>query len=241
MSSSDSTAAPRLLALETSSATGSVALARGSEISERTIATPREQTDRLLPLVHELLAEAGLGLRDLDAIVFGRGPGSFTGLRIAAAMAQGLALAAGLPVAAVSSLQALAERAGREHAATRVLTCVDARMGEVYWALYERSGGGPAPMRLVGEERLAPPEAMEAALAELAPPLEAWYAAGDGWARYRAQLEPLLARAAGVGDALYPTARDLLPQAAADLGAGNLLAPEHALPVYLRSAAAWHK
>ncbi|HEU4618618.1 MAG TPA: tRNA (adenosine(37)-N6)-threonylcarbamoyltransferase complex dimerization subunit type 1 TsaB [Gammaproteobacteria bacterium] len=264
----------RLLAIETSSAVGTVALACGIDIAEREIPTPREQTQRLLPLVEALMSEAGLRFADLDAIAFGRGPGSFTGLRIAAATAQGLALGADLPVAPVSSLQALAERAAREHGASCVLTCVDARMGEVYSALYERAAApaalsagpaahspgpvplspgaaalspGPAPlspppadaavapMRLLGEERLGAPERLDV------PAAGAWYAAGDGWARYRAELAALLVRAAGVGDALYPTAKDLLPQAAADVRAGNLLSPERALPVYLRAADAWRK
>ncbi|HEX5418629.1 MAG TPA: tRNA (adenosine(37)-N6)-threonylcarbamoyltransferase complex dimerization subunit type 1 TsaB, partial [Gammaproteobacteria bacterium] len=146
------------LALETSSSTGTVALAYGAELTERSIETPRAQTERLLPLIDELLAEAGLRLAGLDAIVFGRGPGSFTGLRVAAALAQGLALAAGLPIAAVSSLAALAERAAREYAAAQVLTCVDARMGEVYWAVH---GSQEELMQLRGAERLGPPEEVE--------------------------------------------------------------------------------
>lgn len=246
---------PRLLALETSSPEGSVALACAGAIAERTVPTPREQTERLLPLVDELMSEAGLRLTDLDAIVFGRGPGSFTGLRIAAALAQGLALAAKRPVIAVSSLAALAERARREHGAQRVLTCVDARMGEVYWATYAlpasavaagaaaaaaaavAAGGAPAPFRLEGEERLGAPETVTAP----APARRPWFAAGSGWARYAETLAPLLAEARGADPGLNPRARDLLPRAAADCAAGRLLSPAQALPVYLRSESAWRR
>ncbi len=234
--------APRLLALETSSATGSVALAAGGEVRERTIPTPREQTELVLPFVAELLAAAGLELADLDAIVFGRGPGSFTGLRIAASLAQGFAMAAQRAIVAVSSLAALAERARREHGAQRVLTCVDARMGEVYWALYE-ADAGQGLMRLEGEERLSPPEALaaEAAKTLAAEPWRGWFAAGTGWERFAEALEPLAARAAGAAAGLVPSARDLLPAAEAELAAGRVLAPEEALPVYLRSESAWRR
>src|SRR5690606_16284442 len=104
----------RLLAIDTSSRVGSIALLDGSDVSERFIATPREQAELVLPLVDDLLGARGIGLKDLDALVLGRGPGSFTGLRIAASVVQGLAFAAERPVVAVSSLEALAQRAWRE-------------------------------------------------------------------------------------------------------------------------------
>ncbi len=230
---------PRLLALETSSATGSVALAVGGELRERTIPTPREQTELVLPFVAELLAEAQLQLGDLDALVFGRGPGSFTGLRIAAALAQGFAMAAGRPLVAVSSLAALAARARREHGVGRVVTCVDARMGEVYWAAYALDAA-TGLMRLEGEERLASPAALAAEAADAAE-AGGWYAAGSGWERYAEALGPIAAGAAGVDAGLVPAARDLLPQAEAELAAGRVLAPEQALPVYLRSESAWRR
>ncbi|HEX5418435.1 MAG TPA: tRNA (adenosine(37)-N6)-threonylcarbamoyltransferase complex dimerization subunit type 1 TsaB, partial [Gammaproteobacteria bacterium] len=113
-----------------------------------------------------------------------------------------------------------------------VLTCVDARMGEVYGAVH---GSHEGLMELRGAERLGPPEEVE-------PPASgAWHAAGSGWERYAEVLAPLAQQAAGVDTGLYPRARDLLPQAAADLRAGRLLEPERALPVYLRSENAWQR
>lgn len=221
-----------LLAIETSSAAGSVALASAGRLHERWIATPREQTARLLPSIHELCAEAGIALADLDAIAYGRGPGSFTGLRLAAAVTQGLALALGLRVVGVSSLAAIAQRASREHGHERALVAVDARMGEVYWAEYAIEDG---LARLVGEERLGAPESVAR------PARARWAAAGDAFARYGGALEAVAAGAAAVLADLAPAARDLLPLAEVELAAGRTLAPEQALPVYLRDASAWRR
>src|SRR5690606_17685116 len=144
------------------------------------------QQSLVLPLVDELLGEAGLALRKLDGVAFGRGPGSFTGLRIAAAVAQGLGLGAGLPLLPVSSLAALAQRAWREGGAEAALTCVDAHMGEVYWAAYAIEDGVAVARR---DERLGPPEAVE-------PPAGgAWAAVGNGFAAHAAALAPVAARA----------------------------------------------
>lgn len=220
----------KLLALETSSAQGSVALCIDGELREIAIATPREQTARVLPVVAELLAEAGLGPAALDAIVFGRGPGSFTGLRIAAAVAQGLSLASARPVLAVSSLEALAERAWREHGIERALVCVDARMQEVYWGWFEVESGRVEPR---GPERIGPPASIEA------PASGAFCAVGNGFADEA--LAPLAALAERVIAELHPRARDLLPRAQADFEAGRFVRPEAALPVYLRGQAAWQR
>ena len=136
--------APNLLGIETSSPVGSIALCTPTGTLVREIATPREQTERLLALTDELLAAAGIGLQDLHGIAFGRGPGSFTGLRVSAAIAQGLSAASGVALLPVSSLLCLAERAWREHGSERVLVCVDAHMGEVYFAAAERRGQASA-------------------------------------------------------------------------------------------------
>jgi tRNA threonylcarbamoyladenosine biosynthesis protein TsaB len=226
----------KLLALETSSAIATIALVIGGDTVERSIDTPREQTERMLPLIDELLEGAGLGVRDLDAIVFGRGPGSFTGLRVAAALAQGLALAADRPIVAVSSLAAAAQRAWRELGAERSLVCVDARMGELYSAAFAIEAGRAQPL---GPESLGAPETVEA-------PRgggwgDPWCAVGNGWRAYRDALAPLLGRAGRVAADLVPSARDLIPQAVADLEAGRILSPAAALPVYLRSESAWRR
>ena len=270
----------KLLAIETSSAQGSVALFDGETTTERAIATAREQTALVLPHANALLADAGLALRDLDAIVFGRGPGSFTGLRIATAIAQGLAMAGGLPVIGVSSLEALARRAHREFAAAlgvdEMLVCVDARMQEVYFAHYRVAHGqvahdraapdadagagaaegtgdpGASGGRLedastgrpddasagrlepVGEERLLRPE-------QVAPSPGRWVAVGSGFGADAEALAAVTAHAVRVEPALTPLARDLLPTAAGIARQGGALAPEAALPVYLRDERAWRR
>jgi tRNA threonylcarbamoyladenosine biosynthesis protein TsaB len=221
-----------LLAIETSSATGTVALSVDGEVCERTIPTAREQTGLVLAFVDELLDEAGIGLGDLDALVFGRGPGSFTGLRVAAAVAQGLSLASGVPIVSVSSLAALAQ-AGfeRSPSAGIALCCVDARMGEVYSASFERVDGLAA---LVTEERIGRPEAIEA-------PSSAFLALGDAFAVYAPVLEGTIGTAAAIDAAVVPAARQLVVLAEAEVAAGRFLPLEAALPVYLRGSDAWRK
>lgn len=222
----------RLLALETSSDVGSVALLIGDALAERRIATPREQTDTILPHVRALLDDAGIGLGDLDGVAFGRGPGSFTGLRVATTVAQGFGMALGVPLLPVSSLAAIAQGVFRAHGIRDCLVCVDARMGEVFWGRYAVAAGRAA---LDGIERLDRPGAVEA------PGGDGWAAAGSGIAAHRAALAPLTARAAAVLPEAAPLARDLLPTALDDLAGGRAVPVEAALPVYLRREEAWRR
>lgn len=222
----------RLLGLETSSAVATVALTVEGEVLEREIASPREQAGLLLALVDELLATAALTLGQLDGVAFGRGPGSFTGLRLAAAVAQGFGLAAGVPLLPVSSLLSLAEHARRSYGVERSLVAVDARMGEVYSAAFEAGSEG---LTLAAPERLCSPGALTA------PARPGWTAVGDGFAAYAEVLAELTAGADRVLPSLCPTARDLFPQAARDLAAGRTAAPQQALPVYLREDDAWQR
>lgn len=261
-------AASTLLAIETSSSTGTVALAVGDAIVERTIATPREQTARVLEIVDDLLAEAGLSLAGLDALVFGQGPGSFTGLRVAAAVVQGLALASERPIVPASSIAALALRglvsdtdsAITDSAiGTTALCCIDARMGEVYFGLFRLDSGLAV---VVGEVQLGPPAAVRApgapyvaigdgfaagAAAGAAPGAGPGVAAGAGLtgaARTGAAATPLESIARGairVEPDLVPRARDLLPEARAAVAAGRFVPIEAALPVYLRGPEAWRR
>jgi tRNA threonylcarbamoyladenosine biosynthesis protein TsaB len=221
-----------LLGLETSAAIGSVALATKSGVLVREIPSPREQTDGLLKLTDELLAEAGIRLADLAGVAFGRGPGSFTGLRVSAAVAQGLSAASGVPVLPVSSLLCLAERAAREHGCERALVCVDAHMGEVYWAETERRG---EVVGIVGSERLCRPEDV------VLPHGSSWWAVGNGFASHADALAAAAKAAARVLPGLTPSAIDLFPQARRDLDAGRAVAAAAALPVYLRGDTAWKR
>jgi tRNA threonylcarbamoyladenosine biosynthesis protein TsaB len=221
-----------LLALETSSSVGSVVLETPAGVLVREMATPRDQTEQILALTDELLRVAGIGLPDLSGIAFGRGPGSFTGLRVSVAVAQGLAAVGGTPLLPVSSLLALAERAAREHGCERTLVCVDAHMGEVYSAVAERRGGA---IGIVGDERLGAP-------ADVVPPAgTGWCAVGNGFAAHAGALAGLRGIATCLLPGLTPSAADLLPQAKRNLAAGRVAAAAAALPVYLREHTAWRR
>jgi tRNA threonylcarbamoyladenosine biosynthesis protein TsaB len=157
----------KILALDTASAQCSVALLQDGELLARSVVTARDHAQLLLPMIDALLAEAGSSLRQLDGIAFGRGPGSFTGVRVAASVTQGLALGADLPIRPVSDLRALAEQARRRAGVQGpgpILACMDARMGEVYWATWrvredqvlegalpERVGSAASLLSAIGE------------------------------------------------------------------------------------------
>jgi len=221
-----------LLAFETSSRIGSVALDTPAGLTVRELGIPREQTERLLASTDELLAAAGVDLKSLDGIAFGRGPGSFTGLRVSAAVAQGLAAVSGVPLLLVSSLLALAERAWQEARCERALVCVDAHMGEVYSCVAERRGDF---IEIVGEERLGAP-------ADVRPPLASpWCAVGSGFAAHAEALAAVARGATIMLPELVPSAAALLPRARRDLAAGRVTAPSAALPVYLREHTAWRR
>lgn len=218
----------RLLALDTATECCSAALLIGDRLLAREAEVAREHAARILPMIDELLAEAGLSLRGLDAIAFGRGPGSFTGVRLAASLTQGLAFGAGLGVVPVSDLRAVAQRAFDEDAGvTHALVCNDARMQEVYWGCFERDSDGLAAAR--GAEGVAPPERVR-----LPPGWPSASGLGRGFVAY-----PLLRSLTGVSvrapwDRLLPRAAEVARLAAPELAAGRLLGPEAAVPVYLR-------
>lgn len=220
-----------ILAIETATDACSCALEYAGITVARHAVEPRRHTELLLPMVDSVLAEAGVGLGALDAIAFGRGPGSFTGLRIACSVAQGLAFGADRPLVATSTLQVIAAGMHRSHAVPRVLVALDARMGEVYWGGFEWDGVAMAP---VCEESVGPPQAVEV------PSEGAWAGAGSGWSTYRVVLDDCVAERLGrppepVEAARLPEAVDMLAPAKAALEAGLAVAPEAAAPVYLRS------
>jgi tRNA threonylcarbamoyladenosine biosynthesis protein TsaB len=232
----------KLLALDTATEACSAALLRGDLLTSRYAELGRGHAEQILPMVDELLREANLALRDLDAIAFGRGPGGFTGVRLCVSVAQGLAFGAGLPVIPVSDLRAVAQLAlDQRPDANRVLVCNDARMREVYWGVFERGADGLAAA--AGEEAVTTPAdvPVEALLCGSAGPNAAqhtWIAAGRGLRAYA----PLADR---VGVAGVPMLGDLLPSAAsvARLAAplwqtGRTVAATAAAPVYLRDRVA---
>jgi tRNA threonylcarbamoyladenosine biosynthesis protein TsaB len=221
-----------LLAIETSGAVGSLALRRDATVHERSIASPRDQADQLLPLVAELLRAADITIAQVDGIVFGRGPGSFTGLRIATALAQGLALATQRPVIGISSLAAVAQHALDANGIERSLVCIDARMGEVYFGSFEAEQG---LVRGRGPERLAAPEKVTA------PEWPRWAALGGGFAAYPSALAGVAGKAAAVVSDISARARDLLRLADRELAEGGAVAAATARPTYLRDDSAWRR
>lgn len=221
----------KILAIDTATEACSVALAVGAETLERYVELERGHAEQILPMIDGVLAEAGVTLADLDALAFGRGPGGFTGVRLAASVAQGLAFGAGIGVVPVSDLEALARRAAQqEPGARRVLVVNDARMREVYWAEYALM---PHPV-LSGEERVdAPGDVRVAATAG-----EPWVAAGRGLNAWPALAERCRDAGASLHPDWLPRAVDILALARPRVAAGQVLDPTQALPVYVRDRVA---
>ena len=219
---------PRLLAFDTSTEVLSVAVRHGDHLIAREAAGGAQASATLIPLIQSLLAEAGLALKDLDAIAFGRGPGSFTGLRTACSVAQGLAFGAGLRLLPVDTLLAVAEQARHAHGVRRVVALLDARMDQVYAAAYDF--GDEAP----GDARLPAPSEVQLLAPEAVPVPAGWALAGNAFAAYG---ERLPAADAGRIEAL-PGALAILRLAPALLADGRDVAPAEAWPLYVRDKVA---
>ena len=212
----------KILALDTSTELCSAALWLDGELDAREIVAGQRHSELLLPMIDALLLTHRLKAADLDGVAFGAGPGSFTGLRIACGVAQGIALGAGVPVAGIGTLLALAELSH----APRAVCCLDARMGEIYHAAYENRGGWHA----VHEPSLCVPGAAP----ELPP--GSWTGCGNGFAAYREPLERRYAgRLASVRADLAPHAREIAVLAAIEFQSGNPVAAEQAAPLYVRN------
>ncbi|HWG77359.1 MAG TPA: tRNA (adenosine(37)-N6)-threonylcarbamoyltransferase complex dimerization subunit type 1 TsaB [Steroidobacteraceae bacterium] len=223
----------RLLALDTASELCSAALWLDGQLLARETVAPRAHAALILPMIDTLLAEAEVTLRALDAIAFGRGPGAFTGVRLAAAIAQGLGFAAERPLIAISDLRATAAQALQQVAdAQAALVCQDARMEEVYWGCFERGPSVDAPrVGSIGAEGVAPPAAVE-----LPAQWQSGHrivAAGSGFAVYPELSQRLHARVTVTLPQLQPRAREIAWLAAQD-GMGAAMSAEQALPVYVR-------
>jgi tRNA threonylcarbamoyladenosine biosynthesis protein TsaB len=215
----------KILSIETATEACSAALLLGDRCYEHFEIAPRKQAERILPMVDSLLVAHGLSLRDLDALAVGRGPGSFTGVRLEVSVAQGLAYGADLPISGISTLCALAQQAIRTLETNRVVVALDARMSEVYWAVFENQNGFAVP---VTQERVSPPE--EVSLEEGV----ACVGIGSGWSTYadilQAKVKPktiLLGR--------YPRARDIAILGQQAAAKGDLCDAQSLLPVYLRN------
>jgi len=220
----------KLLAVETSTEACSAALFIDGEVVERFELAPQKHTKLILPMIDSLLADAGLTPQQLDALAFSRGPGSFTGVRIATSVIQGIALGADLPVVPVSTLATIAQDFFDQHDDNVAYVAMDARMGEIFWGVYQRNAEGYA--ELIDEEAVTPAE-------DIIFPELSGVGVGSGWGVYHQQL---LARLDGLVTDYHS---DALPKAAsiAKLGAwrfslGQAVDVDQAMPVYLRDKVA---
>ncbi len=217
----------KLLAIETSSEHASIALDLDGAMLEHTLEGHANHSERLLPSIQRMLAESGVSLGSLDAVVYGAGPGAFTGLRLACAAAQGLAMGAGVGVIGICGLDALSLH-GKGAA---ILVATDARMGEVYTATYRVSDG--KPMRS-SDIVCMPPESL------LLPDDDvAWFGVGSGFVAYFEKLHPLIKhRLSGVDGDARVTAAGLLQLARPRVVVGDIQPPECAAPLYVRNKVA---
>jgi len=216
----------KILALETSTEYCSVALWQDGAVLEHCERVGQKHSELLVPMLDAVLREAGCAIRDMDGIAYGSGPGSFTGVRIACGVTQGLAFGASLPVAGVCTLQALAEASGRQ----RVIAALDARMGEIYFAAYEKCGNEWA---VVCAPCLCKPE--EAPVI----PGAGWFGAGSGFAEFgTVLLTRYTGQLSGVDAAAVPQAAAIASLGAAQLAAGRGVDAAEALPLYLRDKVA---
>ena len=215
-----------LLAFDTSTEYLSLSLMKGDEFFTFNINAGQTHSQIILPQIQALLDQASLQLKDLQGVAFGSGPGSFTGVRIAAGVAQGLGLGANLPVVAISTLLALAEASGTE----KVITCLDARMGEVYHAAYEKIVG---KWQTVVEPGVYKPDDV--------PAIEktGWIGAGSGWQTYDVQLSKVYAaQLQATQPQLLPTASAILALAQPIFARGDARPASEAMPLYIRNRVA---
>ncbi len=221
--------AVNLLAIDTTSKISAVGLQAGKKRFQSVTKPEKSHSRDILPTIVELAEEADTSLTDLDAIVFGKGPGSFTGMRITVGVVQGLAYGLEIPVIPVSSLACLAQGEYRESGATDTLVVLSARKEEVYFGAYQMQGGCPD---LVGEEGVLH--------ASLVPPLEKleWVGVGDGWG-LRKELELATGRQMKrISMEVSPQPQDLLDIGVVKLASGDIIDAMNALPEYLREKVA---
>ena len=221
----------KILAIETATESCSVALQYGDEVLHRFEHQPQQQAKLILPMIDELMSQAGLHPSQLDALSFGRGPGSFTGLRIAAATTQAIAMACDLPTVPVSTLAVLAQTAYRQYGTTSVLAAIDARMQEVYWAEYCLGVNGL--MQLQGEEEVLSPALVPV------PQAANYCGCGSGWRSYAEALSnSLVSITLSVESDCWPQAQDMLALSEFAFKAGEVVSAEKIEPVYIRDKVA---
>jgi len=221
-----------LLALDASTEALSIAIQFNGQIVKHFEVCPQQHSQKVLPLVSELLDKAGCKLQDLDGIVFGRGPGSFTGVRISVAIAQGLAYGANLPLVGVSTLQAMAQQAIDEKQVESVVTGIDARMGEIYFAHYRKSGKGLAELSIDESEVVCAPTDLPESIKSLT-------AVGSAWEPYAEQAADLNLDV--ISEITLPDAAYMLKIAEVEFEKGNTVKAADAQPHYVRDTVTWKK
>lgn len=220
----------KILAIDTATEACSVALSLGDQPRTLFELCPQQHAQRILPMVDQLLSEAGISLQQLDGLAFGQGPGSFTGVRIATSIVQGFALATSLPVVGISTLASMAQACIMQRTVDRVAVAIDARMNEVYFACYENVQGF---VQLVGQEEVLLPELVQQRLGNSVPTF-----AGTGWQAYPL-LNTLLVD--NMPTVLYPSAEAMLPLAEQQLIMGTGKRASQIEPSYVRNTVTWKK
>lgn len=221
-----------ILVLDTATEACSVALFHQGKTISLDELSPRTHTQRILPMIDELLSQAGISLKQVEVLGFGRGPGSFTGVRVGVGIAQGLAMGAELPVVAVSNLLAMAEAAYQKQEATEVIALIDARMNEVYFAQFSRTAQGW--QEVVAEQVCAPEKAIDQFQLERKP-----IVVGTGWAAYSQFATANLSLE--VSDITLPSAQFMLPLVQQAAEQGKTESAMQIEPVYLRNEVTWQK
>lgn len=225
----------KILALDTSTEACSAALYIDGEILIKYQIAPREHSRLILQMIDDLLKQADLTIKQVDAIAFGRGPGSFMGLRIAAGVVQGIAFAHDIPVIPISTLKAIAQRAYEQSECTHILATLDARMDEVYWGAYMLTDTALLTWEVSGEELVISPDKINLSQTTLEKDVS-WLAAGQGWGAYKDRLlaDSDFMPAMFVDDCL-PSAEQIAILSVAQYKLGNTVSAADAIPVYLRN------
>jgi len=220
-----------LLAIETATESCSAALLVNDEVFSISEVAPRRHNEIILSMCEQVLAQAQTSLSQLDVIAFGRGPGAFTGVRLAASVTQGIALGQDLPVVPVSSLASLAQEVFEVQQATQVLSCIDARMQEIYYGYYELSDNKVNElkiMELVGEEKVAKPNLVDTCVSDDC------YGVGSGWKPYSDDLQQALGKKISFDENIFPQAESIAKLGKVYFEQGKSVSAVEALPVYLR-------
>ena len=221
---------PMILAIDTATEACSAALAQGDKITTRFKIAPREHTKLILTMMDEVLEKSASKLSNINAIAFGRGPGAFTGVRIATGVAHGVSLSVDKQLLPISTLVAIAQQMHEEQGATHCIAAIDARMGEVYWGKYRVENG---IMILQGEEAVSKPEALLQSLEN-----KNWLVAGSGWDEYAEQLDSANNPQISKVDNILPSAQYIARLAVDDWKQGKAVTAEQAQPIYLRDKVA---